>query len=211
MTGKTTYDEALALEVCQRVSQGEHLRQICDDPRIPSERTLRRWMADNDTFRLAFARAREAQMDTYSQEIIDIADDAANPTGERIDKEGNAEAVVDPGAVQAAKLRIDTRWRLMSTLARAIYGDKVDLKVSGSVEVSALSDEELEARTRARLVALGVEVAGPLLLAMPGATKAPTSPPEPEPGEATAQVGESTPSPRSTRKKSANDLLGLVV
>ena len=38
----------------------------------------------------------------------------------------------------------------------------------------ALSDDELESRTRARLVTLGVETVGPLLLTKPGTMPAPT-------------------------------------
>ena len=175
MSGKTTYSEEIALEVCQRVAEGEHLKGICSDPRLPGTTTIYRWMADNDTFRVAFARAREAQMDTFSQEIISIADDASKDFTERIDKNGDVELVEDPQMVQRSKLRIDTRWRLMSTLARAIYGDKVDLKVSGNIEVSGLSDEELEARTRARLVDLGVEVTASMLVMLPGPDQAPAS------------------------------------
>ena len=69
-----------------------------------------------------------------------------------------------------------------------------------------LSDEELEARTRARLVTLGVEVTAPLLLPMPGSTAAPAPPT----GGGAGQARQLAPSPRSARKKSANDLLGLV-
>ena len=209
------YNEDLAVEVCQRIAAGEHLRDICNDPRIPSTWTVRKWMADEGTFSVAYARAREAQMDVFSQEIIEIADDAAKLKTERTGKNGEVtDVVTDPGAVQAAKLRIDTRWRLMATLARTIYGDKVDVNLSGSVEVSALSDEELEARTRARLVTLGVETAGPLLLANPGTVQAPLSVPSvaPELVEVIEpSAGEPTRGSRSTRKKSTNDLLGLVV
>ncbi len=216
------YDEAIALEVCERLSEGESLRSICEDPRLPSHQTIYKWAAVQPIFKTAYARAREAQMERWSDDIVEIADEAATATGERIDKEGTVEAIVDPGVIQAAKLRIDTRKFLMAKLAPQRYGERVDLNVSGSVEVSALSDEELEARTRARLVALGVAVAGPLLLALPGAAQEPTPIPTPEPeptdgestptaGEPEPTAGESTPGPRSTRKKSANDLLGLVV
>ncbi len=129
-----------------------------------------------------------------------------------------ARRVLDPEAVQRSKLRIETRKWVMSKLAARRYGDKIDVNVIATVEVSALSDEELEARTRARLVALGVEVAAPLLLTMPGAAPAPATTPEPEPVVVDAEpagpvhVGpEPAVDPRSTRKKSAADLLGLVV
>ena len=209
------YDEDLAVELCERIAQGEGFLAICKDPRFPSAPTMRRWMAVESTFRLAYTRAREAQMDKWSDDVVEIADEMTAATITRTDKDGQEiEVVTDPTAVQAAKLRIDTRKFLMSKLAPKTYGDKVDVTLSGSVEVSALSDEELESRTRARLVTLGVETAGPLLLAKPGIVQAPLPVPsvEPEPVEVIEPgAGEPTPSSRSTRKKSTNDLLGLVV
>ena len=210
------YNEDIAVEVCERIAAGELLRHICDDPRIPGQGTLHKWMAAEPTFAVAYTRAREQQMDGWSEDIVTISDMVAATTIERLDKNGEAlPAVVDPGAIQAAKLRIDTRKWLMSKLAAQRYVDKVDVNLSGTVEVSALSDEELEARTRARLVTLGVEVAAPLLLAMPGATQTPelTNPgAKHTPVETTEPAAEkSIPAPRSTGRKSANDLLGLVI
>jgi len=81
------------------------------------------------------------------------------------------------------------KW-LMSKHAPRRFGDKVEVEVSGNMDVKNLSDAELEARTRARLVALGVELVAPLLLPMPGSTSAPvpgvTSAPEPVGVEGTA-------------------------
>ena len=221
------YSDAVGEAICVRLIEGESLREICEDPDLPSQRTVYRWLAAEPTFWQLYARAREAQMDRWSDEIVEIADDASNDYIERTGKDGEVERVLDPEAVQRSKLRIDTRKWVMSKLAAKRYGDKVDLNVSGSVEVSTLSDEELEARTRVRLVALGVEIAGPMLVALPGTVQAPvpamTPEPEPDPGDSKPAgefkpavvieptAGESTPGPRSTRKKSANDLLGLVV
>ena len=103
-------------------------------------------------------------MEHWSDEIVQIADDATNDYMDREAKNGEVERVLDPEAVQRSKLRIDTRKWLMSKLAAQRYGDKIDVNVSATVEVGALSDAELEKRTQARLKALGVEVAGPLLL-----------------------------------------------
>ena len=102
------YDEETGIAICTRIIEGETIKEICKDPDLPSERTVYRWLAAERTFWQLYARAREAQMDRWSDEIVEIADEAATATGERIDKEGNAETIVDPGAVQAAKLRIDT-------------------------------------------------------------------------------------------------------
>ncbi len=180
------YDEAIALEVCERLSEGESLRSICEDPRLPSHQTIYKWAAVQPTFRTAYARAREAQMEGWADDIVEIADDASNDYIERIGKDGEVERVFDPEAVQRSKLRIDTRKWLMSKLAAKRYGDKLAVDVTGSVEVAALSDAELEARTRARLVALGVEVTRPLLLTLPG-QRAAKPVPEPEPVEIEAE------------------------
>ena len=54
------YNEEIATEICRRLSQGESLRAICEDKHMPSNQMIYRWMADEPTFRSAFARARLA-------------------------------------------------------------------------------------------------------------------------------------------------------
>ncbi len=54
------YDEEIAAEICERIAQGEGLEEICEDPRLPCEMTVRKWMADQPTFMAAYARARAA-------------------------------------------------------------------------------------------------------------------------------------------------------
>ncbi len=173
------YSDEVGEAICVRLIEGESLREICEDPDLPSQRTVYRWLAAERTFWQLYARAREAQMDRWAEEIVEIADDASNDYIERTGTDGEVERVLDPEAVQRSKLRIDTRKWVMSKLAAKRYGDKVAVDVTGSVEVSALSDAELEARTRARLVALGVEGAAPLLLPMPGAGRVPAPAPKP--------------------------------
>ena len=146
----------------------------------------------------------------WADDVVEIADNARNDYMDRLAKNGEIERVPDPELVQRSKLRIDTRKFLMAKLAPKTYGDKVDVNLSGTVEVSTLSDEELESRTRARLVALGVDVAAPLLLPMPGAAPAPVAALAPAitlPGS--VEDGPAPGAPGSTGKRSANDLLGL--
>ncbi len=176
------YDEEIGIAICQRLIEGQTIKEICKDPDLPSERTVYRWLAAEHTFWQLYARAREAQMEKWSDDVVEIADDASNDYMDRIGKDGKIERVLDPEAVQRSKLKIDTRKWLMSKLAAKRYGDKLAVDVTGSVEVAALSDAELEARTRARLVALGVQVAAPLLLPMPGPASA-----RPEPVEVEAE------------------------
>ena len=171
----STYTEEIALLICQRIAGGEYLKDICADPRMPGKTTVHRWMAVTPTFRAAYVRAREAQMEGWADDVLEIADDASGDYVERTAQDGSVERVYDPEVVQRAKLRIDTRKWLMSKLAPR-YADKVNVDVSGSVDVSTLSDAELESRLKAGLAALGIEAAGPLLIVPPA-----SAPPKPEP------------------------------
>ncbi len=98
----------------------------------------------------------------------EIADDATNDYMERLSKNGDIERAVDPETVQRSKLRIDTLKWLMSKYSPRRFGDKIDVNMTGEVKVSTLSDADLEARLQARLAALGVDAAAPLLVPGPG-------------------------------------------
>lgn len=44
------YTPALAAEICQHLSEGEPLRQICRDPGMPPESSVRAWASDKPEF-----------------------------------------------------------------------------------------------------------------------------------------------------------------
>jgi TusA-related sulfurtransferase len=44
------YSEPLALEICERISSGELLIVICDDPHMPTVRRVRQWLRENNLF-----------------------------------------------------------------------------------------------------------------------------------------------------------------
>jgi hypothetical protein len=140
------YSPELAIEICRRISRGESLKAICEsDDAMPSRSGFLDWVdADRDGLAERYARAREALMDYWADEIITISDDQnAEPNDRRI--------------------RVETRKWLMSKLAWRRYGDK--LMHSGDpenpmvvlhkrVDVAPLSPSELDALdqlTRARL------------------------------------------------------------
>ena len=151
------YDQAIADEVCHRIAEGEGLEAICRDPHIPSERQLRSWMAIESIFNQAYTRAREFQMERWADDIVRIADDTSGDTMEVAGKNGAIERVVDQENIQRARLRIETRKWIMSKLAPR-YADKVDVSVDAKIRVETMSDTELEDRTRARLLALGIDM-----------------------------------------------------
>lgn len=171
------FDQVVADEVLDRISTGQGLEEICEDSHIPSRWAIRKWMAAETIFNTSYALAREMQMDCWADDIVRISDDSTNDYMDRQRSDGTTERVVDPENVQRSKLRIDTRKWIMSKLAGK-YADKVDIAVNAQINVNTFSDQELEDRTRARLVALGVQVGTqPLLL---GLAKPVASEPEPD-------------------------------
>ena len=161
----STYSQESADEICRRIIAGEGLREICRDETMPARETVYGWLAVRPEFQHQYARAREYQADAWGDELLAIAHDGTNDFRDRIAADGSVERVLDNEHVQRSKLRVDTLKWLMSKHAPRRFGDKVEVEVSGGLDVENLSDAELESRTRAALARLGIEAPdGPLLL-----------------------------------------------
>lgn len=102
----TDFTAAIGDAICQRLSEGESLRSICRDERMPAESTVRKWaIEDREGFSAQYTRARDIGLDCRAERI-----------GERIEMEADT---------QRARLLFDhERWYL-SKLAPKRYGDKV--------------------------------------------------------------------------------------
>lgn len=132
----SSYTPKAGEELCRRIVEGETLRQICADEHMPDKSTVHRWLlnvADKtlDDFRDQYARAREAQMDHYADEIIEICDDGSNDWIQRESEKGRIETVCDHEHVNRSRLRVDTRKWLMSKIAAKRYGDKITQEHTG--------------------------------------------------------------------------------
>ena len=113
MTGRPSdYTPELVSEICDRLSKGEPLAAICRDDHMPSDRTVRNWMADAE-ISSAIARAREVGFDAIAGECLEIADKTT---------------VED---VQRDRLRVETRLKLLAKWDPKRYGDKVALTGGG--------------------------------------------------------------------------------
>ena len=135
-TGRPTlYTEALALEICRRMADGESLRSVCRDEAMPDKSTVLRWLGDkeNGAFRDQYARAREMQADALFDEALEIANDGSNDWMEQFDKDGEASGWKLNGEhVQRSKLRVDTYKWAAGKLAPKKYGDRLDLRHGGN-------------------------------------------------------------------------------
>jgi hypothetical protein len=148
--GPVVYSPEIAAEICRRVSSGETLREVCRTPGMPSEATVRGWhLRDIEGFSSQYVRAREAQIESWSDEIVAISNERDSEPNDR-------------------RVRIDTKRWLMSKIVPKKYGDRVvhagdpDDPVRhlvGVVNLETLSNAELDALERfcqARLAATAV-------------------------------------------------------
>ena len=134
-TGRpSSFTKETADIICERISNGESLREICRSDDMPSKTTVMRWLGSNEAFRDQYARAREAQADHFADEILEIADDGTNDWMTRGVGE-DATTVPDHEHISRSKLRVDARKWLMSKMAPKKYGDRVETVHSGSIGV----------------------------------------------------------------------------
>lgn len=132
------YDrEPLIAEICARLSTGEPLAQICRDPHMPERTVVYDWLKENKEFAQRIAHARDAGFDAIAEDCLAIADSPMPSTDN---------GATDGGAVQHAKLRVETRLKLLAKWDPKRYGDKQQVEHSGAVDIAGAI---LAARKRA--------------------------------------------------------------
>lgn len=128
-TGRASkYTPELAAEICERLSNGEPLRQICRDPHMPAWQKIYEWMAKDDAageagtgLSGAIARAREVGQDAMAERAyLEMYDEP-----ERIMSEGGNK--IDPGYVQLVKARAEITLKMLAKWNPKRYGDRVAL------------------------------------------------------------------------------------
>lgn len=115
----SSYNKDTAAEICARLVNGESLRSVCRDPRMPDVKTVYLWLQQNEEFLHQYTQAKEDQADTLQEDILDIADTLPDQV---VDKEGIAR--VDAAYVNWMRLRVDSRKWIASKLKPKKYGDR---------------------------------------------------------------------------------------
>lgn len=133
----SSFTPELGDTICLRISQGESLREVCRSEDMPDKTTINRWLLNQDklfdNFRIQYAQAREALLEHWAEEIVEISDDGTNDWTMR-----QGRPVVDNEAVQRSRLRVDTRKWLLSKLAPKKYGDKITQEHQGEINLVAV-------------------------------------------------------------------------
>ena len=127
------YSQKWADLICDLVIDGKSLRTICLADDMPSRSAVMKWLIDHEDFAHQYARAREAQQDTYAEEIIHIAD---------TEKDSNK-----------ARVMIDARKWHAGKLAPKKYGDKVEHEHSGRVDADITHHGEIAVSATSAFIA----------------------------------------------------------
>lgn len=89
-----------------------------------------KWAREIPEFTQQYAKAREALLEHWAEEIVEIADDGSNDWVQSHD-EDNPGYRVNGEHINRSRLRVDTRKWLLSKLAAKKYGDRVAAELSG--------------------------------------------------------------------------------
>jgi hypothetical protein len=131
-TGRPTkYSEELIAEICERIADGESLRKICGEDRMPDRASVFRWLKESSAFRKQYALARDWQADALADEMLEIADDSRND----FYTDGDGKRHVNYENIARSKLRIAARQWLAERLAPKKYGSRLDVEHSGDVDI----------------------------------------------------------------------------
>lgn len=133
----SSFTPELGEQICLRISKGESLRSVCRSEEMPDTTTINRWLLNQhklyDDFRLQYAQAREALLEYWAEEIVEIADDGKNDWMER-----NGFGVENREVTNRSRLRVDTRKWLLSKLGAKKYGDRLTTEHTGSLNLVAV-------------------------------------------------------------------------
>lgn len=131
------YSRDVADAICAAIADGQSLREICSQEKMPDKATVFRWLEANEAFRDQYARAREIQADTLFDEILEISDNSKNDWMERRGQD-DAGWQANGEHIQRARLRVDARKWMAGKLRPKVYGEKLDLNHTGTVRVDSV-------------------------------------------------------------------------
>jgi hypothetical protein len=126
------YSPEIAQKMCEMLSEGIPLREICRQDGFPEWRTVYDWMYRDDALgdegvglSAAIARAREVGYEALAEECLLIADNPQWGQVQTMTDKGTSTTVED--MLGHRKLRIETRLKLLAKWNPKKYGDRVQL------------------------------------------------------------------------------------
>jgi hypothetical protein len=146
MARPTDYNQSIADKICEAISDGKSLREICGADEMPSKATVFRWLGLHKEFSDQYARAREEQAESMADEIVAIVDNATSPLlvdgVPLLNGDGNPVLITDTVSIAHARLKMDARKWVASKLKPKKYGDKIG--IGGADDLPPLGVEVIE-------------------------------------------------------------------
>jgi len=139
------YSAEIADTICERLSDGESLKDICSPDDMPNRATVYRWLSLHKEFNDMYALAREEQAETLADEILSIADEKGDDI--TVDGEGNER--VNNEVINRSRLRIDARKWIASKLKPRKFGESKQIdhtSSDGSMSPNEMTSEERKQR-----------------------------------------------------------------
>ena len=121
---RRSYTREIAYSICERLVEGESLRQICQDTSMPARSTIFVWLEEHEDFARSYTLARQIQIEDLMDEILEIADDSSNDWIDAEGPDGKKYRVFNPDSIRRSKLRIGARKWLISKLMPKRYSWK---------------------------------------------------------------------------------------
>lgn len=123
------FDQEVADKLCELITTSKvGIVKILKENDLPSWPVISRWLHEQQTFAIQYARAREAQADYLAGEITEIADEPLIGKKTKETKEGIFEETGDN--VERSRLMVDARKWQAAKLAPKKYGDKMEHGIS---------------------------------------------------------------------------------
>ena len=125
------YTKEIAEDICNKLSEGIPLREICRQDGYPAWRTIYDWMRRDSDLSTAIAHARDLGYDNLAEECLHIADNImlGETVSESEDSNGKAVVTVSRGDLLGhRKLQIETRLKLLAKFNPKKYGDSMTHK-----------------------------------------------------------------------------------
>lgn len=146
MGRQSTYTPEKAATILEGLKTGKSLRAVAKEVGI-SHGAILDWTRDIDGFGDQYARAREQGYQLLADELVEIADEECVVVKHPQDEDKEVEVAFDSAGVARNRLRVDTRKWMLSKMLPKVYGDRLDLNHSGSID---LANAVLSARKRAK-------------------------------------------------------------
>jgi hypothetical protein len=145
--GTLPFSEPLAIEICERVSSGELLINICLDEDMPTVRCVTQWLRESPEFAALYKDSINDRLTIFEEEVIKIADDASRDFRDVV-RHGRPARVLDGDAIARAKLRVEVRLKHLKAYKPSLWGEQstLNVKQSDPLDLDQMTTEELAAK-----------------------------------------------------------------